>query len=138
MCGKHINGLQAGGNANPLVKNNKIRNSSGSGIVLHDWSRGTYANNHVEGSKLAGVGIRQKKKVPVWLPVCCGKIVNILGIKIYNTIYAKLYISTYKHNPTALCVSQFIAEKVCAGPATRHDARVSAPLHRIIMYNTCF
>lgn len=60
MCGKHINGLQAGGNANPLVKNNKIRNSSGSGIVLHDWSKGTYANNHVECSKLAGVGIRQK------------------------------------------------------------------------------
>jgi parallel beta-helix repeat protein len=60
VCGKHINGLQAGGNANPLVKNNKIRNSSGSGIVLHDWSKGTYANNHVECSKLAGVGIRQK------------------------------------------------------------------------------
>ena len=63
MCGKHINGLQAGGNASPLVKNNKICNSSGSGIVLHDWSRGTYANNHVECSKLAGVGIRQKKKM---------------------------------------------------------------------------
>jgi parallel beta-helix repeat protein len=63
VCGKHINGLQAGGNASPLVKNNKICNSSGSGIVLHDWSRGTYANNHVEGSKLAGVGIRQKKKM---------------------------------------------------------------------------
>jgi hypothetical protein len=51
-------------------------------------------------------------------------------------MFAKLYVNTYKHNPTALCVSQFIAEKVCAGSAPRHDARVSTPLHRIVMYNT--
>eukprot|EP00802_Teleaulax_amphioxeia_P007692 Tamp_07699.p1 GENE.Tamp_07699~~Tamp_07699.p1 ORF type:complete len:747 (+),score=180.26 Tamp_07699:74-2314(+) len=58
VSGKHINGLQAGGSANPMVKNNKILGSSGSGVVLHDWSKGTYANNHVIGSRLAGVGIR--------------------------------------------------------------------------------
>eukprot|EP00293_Proteomonas_sulcata_P015471 CAMPEP_0184310368 /NCGR_PEP_ID=MMETSP1049-20130417/27843_1 /TAXON_ID=77928 /ORGANISM="Proteomonas sulcata, Strain CCMP704" /LENGTH=711 /DNA_ID=CAMNT_0026624377 /DNA_START=56 /DNA_END=2191 /DNA_ORIENTATION=- len=58
ITAKHINGIQAGSEANPTVRGNVIKGSGGSGIVLHDKATGIFVGNTVEQSKLACIGVR--------------------------------------------------------------------------------
>ncbi len=56
--GRHTNGVQAGDAADPFVTGNSVAGALGSGVMLHGRARGFFSLNTVQGSCLAGVGVR--------------------------------------------------------------------------------